>query len=254
MLVREAAGRGAQLVLMPENVVMIPSHGCSPNNESDTSGSDVACEVLKAFRLLAMELRLWLHCGTLMVRQTSKGLVANRTYVLRPDGATAAYYDKIHMFDVDLGNGEIYSESSVSIPGNQATVVCTPWGGLGLSVCYDLRFPQLYRALAQAGASFLAVPSAFTYKTGVAHWHVLLRARAIENGCYVFAPAQTGIYANSRLTYGHSLIVDPWGKILADAGEAPGLIVAEVDPGRVQLARNNIPSLRQDRPFSLAIS
>ncbi|MGH7033927.1 MAG: nitrilase-related carbon-nitrogen hydrolase, partial [Stellaceae bacterium] len=158
-------------------------------------------------------------------------------------------YDKIHMFDVDLPGGESYRESSAYRPGNRAVVAATPWGRLGLSVCYDLRFPHLYRALAQGGADFLAVPAAFTVPTGRAHWHVLLRARAIENGCFVLAPAQEGEHAEGRRTYGHSLIVAPWGEVLAEAQEGVGFITAEIDPGRIEEARRAVPSLRHDRPF-----
>ncbi|VBB68667.1 FIG147869: Carbon-nitrogen hydrolase / Aliphatic amidase AmiE [invertebrate metagenome] len=245
--VRVAKARGAHLVLMPEHVAMmawkrdeIIAGALSANNHT----------ALVTFRALAMELCLWLHCGTIIVLE-SDSVVVNRTYVLRPNGTIAAVYDKLHMFDVDLGDRTAYRESLTFLPGDRAVVAKTPWGGLGLSVCYDLRFPQLYRALAHGGASFFAVPAAFTRTTGVAHWHVLLRARAIENGCYIFAPAQTGTHVNNRQTYGHSLIIDPWGKILADAGDAPGLILAEVETARVQWARDIIPSLRHDRPFAL---
>jgi predicted amidohydrolase len=160
-----------------------------------------------------------------------------------------ARYDKIHMFDVDLPNGETYRESNGVRPGEQAVVAATPWGGLGLTICYDVRFGYLHRALAHAGAAMLTVPAAFTVPTGQAHWHVLLRARAIETGCYVFAPAQTGEHAEGRLTYGHSLIVSPWGEVLADAGEKPGFIVADVDLDAVHKARAMVPALRHDREF-----
>ncbi|KAF0138044.1 MAG: amidohydrolase [Rhodospirillaceae bacterium] len=246
-LVRTAKEQGARLVLMPENVAMMEWGRSSILAKAMPANSHAA---LTAFRTLAAEVGMWLHCGTLTIREND-GSVVNRTYVLRPDGGIAAIYDKIHMFDVVLGQGETYRESSTFLPGDRAVVVETPWGGLGLSVCYDVRFPQLYRALAHGGASFLAVPAAFASTTGSAHWHVLLRARAIENGCYVFAPAQTGTHANNRQTYGHSLIIDPWGEVLADAGEAPGLIVTEIDPARIQWAREKIPSLRHDRPFAL---
>jgi predicted amidohydrolase len=160
-----------------------------------------------------------------------------------------ARYDKIHMFDVDLANGETYRESNGVRPGEQAVVAQTPWGGLGLTICYDVRFGYLHRALAHAGASLIAVPAAFTVPTGQAHWHVLLRARAIETGCFVFAPAQTGEHAEGRKTYGHSLIISPWGEILADAGEDVGFIISEIDMEQVQKARGMVPSLRHDREF-----
>ncbi|KAF0110816.1 MAG: bifunctional nitrilase/cyanide hydratase/apolipoprotein N-acyltransferase [Rhodospirillaceae bacterium] len=246
-LVRVARDRGAQLVLLPENVAMMEEGRDTVLAQAMPAARHVA---LEAFCALAAELHLWLHCGTLAVRE-SEGRVANRSYLVRPDGTIAAFYDKIHMFDANLGDGRNYRESSTFLPGSRAVVAATPWGGLGLSVCYDVRFPQLYRALAHGGASFLAVPAAFTRATGAAHWHVLLRARAIENGCYVFAPAQTGIHANHRETYGHALIIDPWGTVLADAGEAPGVILAEIDPACVHQVREKLPSLRHDRPFAL---
>lgn len=246
-MTRAARARGADLVLMPENVAVME---WGRRNVLAQAMPEDRHAALAAFRDLARETRAWLHCGSLTVL-VGEGRAANRTYVLRPDGEVAATYDKIHMFDVDLGNGESYRESATFAPGDRAVVADTPWGGLGLSICYDLRFPHLYRALAHGDASFLAVPAAFTRTTGQAHWHVLLRARAIETGCYVFAPAQTGIHANDRQTYGHALIVDPWGEVLADAGEAPGLIVAEIDPARVADARAKLPSLRHDRPFAM---
>jgi predicted amidohydrolase len=166
-----------------------------------------------------------------------------------PAGEIVARYDKIHLFDVDLNENESYRESARIAPGGQAIVAATPWGGLGMTVCYDLRFPHLYRSLAKRGADFLSVPAAFTRVTGRAHWHVLQRARAIENGCYVFAPAQCGDHAEGRRTYGHSLIVDPWGEVLADGGEEVGFILAEVDSALVTEVRRKIPSLSHDRPF-----
>jgi predicted amidohydrolase len=169
-----------------------------------------------------------------------------------PEGEVRARYDKIHLFDVDLAGGESYRESAVVAPGQEAVVAGTPFGGVGLSVCYDLRFPQLYRALAKAGASVLLVPAAFTRTTGRAHWHVLLRARAIENGCFVVAASQCGEAPNGRLArYGHSLVVGPWGEVLADAGERPGHVLAKLDLGRVKEARSMIPALRHDRPFDV---
>ena len=159
-------------------------------------------------------------------------------------------YDKIHLFDVDLADGESYRESATIAAGDRAITADLPWGKLGLSICYDLRFPHLYRALAQAGADFLAVPAAFTKTTGEAHWHVLLRARAIESGCYVIAPCQTGTHPGGGACYGHSLLVDPWGRILADGGEATGIVLGEIDPAEVTRARGMIPSLQHDRPFA----
>jgi predicted amidohydrolase len=205
---------------------------------------------LAMFRELAARLGLYIHVGSLAIK-VSPDKAANRSFLIDPKGAIAARYDKIHMFDVDLANGESYRESHSYRPGELAVVRDLPWGRLGLSVCYDLRFPALYRALAEAGASFLAIPSAFTKQTGEAHWHVLMRARAIENGCFVLAAAQGGQHENGRETYGHSLIVDPWGKVLAEGGTEPGVILADVDPAEVAKARSRIPSLEHGRRFEI---
>ena len=186
--------------------------------------------------------------GSLAVRLPD-GRVANRSVLFDKEGRVAARYDKIHLFDVDLGNGESYRESATIAPGDRAVIAKTPWGPIGLTVCYDLRFPHLYRTLAQRGANFIAIPAAFTRTTGQAHWHVLQRARAIETGCYVFAPGQCGTHAEDRQTYGHSLIVDPWGAVLADGGEQVGIITARIDPAQVAAARRKIPALTHDRPF-----
>ena len=184
---------------------------------------------LATFRELARKLSIHLHIGSLAVKATADK-AANRGFLIDPRGEIVARYDKIHMFDVDLANGESYRESRSYRPGELAVLHDLPWGRLGLTVCYDLRFPALYRALAEAGASFLAIPSAFTRQTGEAHWHVLMRARAIENGCYVFAAAQGGKHENGRETFGHSLVVDPWGRIVAEGGTEPGVVMAEIDP------------------------
>ena len=190
----------------------------------------------------------WLLIGSLSIA-VEGGKVANRSLLVDPTGNIVARYDKIHLFDVDLGETESYRESATIAPGDRAVLAETPWGPLGMTVCYDLRFPQLYRTLAQRGALFLSIPAAFTRTTGRAHWHILQRARAIENGAFVFAPAQCGTHAEGRETYGHSLIVDPWGAVLADGGEEPGIVFAEIDPAAVASARNRIPSLRHDRRF-----
>lgn len=246
-LTRQARAEGAHMVFMPENVTMMEWGRANivgkARSEADHPG-------LAAFRALAEDLGIWLHCGTLSILLPN-GMIANRTYVVSPDGAIAARYDKIHMFDVDLGNGESYRESATFQPGQQAVTVDLPWGRLGLSVCYDIRFPHLYRALAKAGAAFLTIPAAFTRVTGQAHWHVLQRARAIETGCYVLSPAQTGTHANNRQTFGHAVIIDPWGEVLADAGEEPGFILADIDPAKVAEVRGKVPSLSHDRPFGL---
>jgi predicted amidohydrolase len=205
---------------------------------------------LATLRELAQKLAIIIHIGSLAIK-VSPEKAANRSFVIDRNGNIAARYDKIHMFDVDLAGGESYRESSNYRAGDLAVVADLPWGRLGLSVCYDLRFPALYRALAEAGASFLAIPSAFTKQTGEAHWHVLMRARAIENGCYVFAAAQGGRHENGRDTYGHSLVVDPWGKIVAEGGIEPGVILAEIDPAAVAAARSKVPSLNHGRRFEL---
>jgi len=176
---------------------------------------------------------------------------ANRAFLIDPNGEIIARYDKIHMFDVNLANGESYRESNNYQPGDTAALADLPWGRLGLTICYDMRFPSLYRALSESGASFLTMPSALTKPTGEAHWHVLLRSRAIENGAFVFAAAQGGVHESKRVTYGHSLIVDPWGEILAEGGVDPGVIVAEIDPAKVADARTKIPSLQHGRRFSV---
>ncbi len=247
-LIENAVESGAQLVLMPENVTMM-EWGRRAITEKARQESDH--EGLEAFRALAQKHSIWLHCGSLTIK-LEDGRVANRTYVLNPDGEIAAQYDKIHMFDVDLGNGERYAESSTFAPGDQAAVVDLPWCRLGLTICYDLRFPSLFRNLAQSGADIITVPAAFTRPTGEAHWHVLLRARAIETGAYVLAPAQTGTHPNDRKTYGHALIVDPWGQILADAGTEPGVILADIDPSVSAKTRQKMPSLGHDRSFTPA--
>lgn len=245
-LVRQARAEGADLVLMPENVSMME---WGRENVLAKAMPESEHTALAAFRALAQETGLWLHCGSLAVALPS-GKVANRTYMLNPAGEIVARYDKIHMFDVDLGEGEVYRESATFEPGDRAVVVDLPWGGLGLTICYDLRFPHLFRTLAQNGARFLTVPAAFTRPTGLAHWEVLLRARAIETGCWVFAPAQTGEHTG-RQTWGHALIIAPWGEVVADAGESPGIIHADVDTAAVDSARRKVPSLSHDRPFTL---
>ncbi len=245
-LVREAAAGGAGLVLTPEMTSLIEMNGATLLANTASQEDDVA---LKAFRALAADLEVWLSIGSLAIRVGSDTL-ANRSFLIGPDGAVAAQCDKIHMFDVTLPGGESYCESKRYEPGVRAVVADLPWGRIGLSVCYDLRFPALYRTLAQAGAIFLTVPSAFTVQTGKAHWEVLLRARAIETGCYVFAAAQEGEHEAGRTTYGHSLIVDPWGEVLSDGGLGEGVTYASIDPGRATAARARIPALQHDRAFA----
>jgi predicted amidohydrolase len=244
-LVRQARAAGADFILLPENVSMLEPVSRLLKQKAEREESHPA---LAAFRDLARETGAWLLIGSLAIK-VEDDRVANRSLLVDPQGTIVARYDKIHMFDVDLGPGQSYRESATIAPGASAVLAPMPWGSLGLSVCYDLRFPHLYRRLAQRGAAYLSVPSAFTRTTGRAHWHILLRARAIENGAYVFAPAQCGTHAEGRETFGHSLIVDPWGTVLADGGEEPGFILAEVDPEQVAAARRRVPSLAHDRPF-----
>jgi predicted amidohydrolase len=246
-LIEEAKRRGAAYVQTPEmtNIMEVKRERLFATivpEEEDAS--------LATFRELAGRLGIYLHIGSLAIKALPDK-AANRSFLIDPHGAIVARYDKIHMFDVDLANGESYRESNSYQPGETAVVSDLPWGRLGLSICYDLRFPNLYRALAEAGASFLTVPSAFTRQTGEAHWQTLLRARAIENGCFVLAAAQGGAHENGRETFGHSLIVDPWGRVLAEGNTEPGVIVAEIDPAAVAAARARIPSLQHGRRFEI---
>jgi predicted amidohydrolase len=245
--IEEAKAAGADYVQTPEMTNILAAKreqlfATVVEEEKDPS--------LAAFRELARRLKLTLHVGSLAIRLTHDR-AANRGFLIDPQGGIAARYDKIHMFDVDLANGESYRESNNYKPGESAVLADLPWGRLGLTICYDLRFPALYRALAEAGASFLAIPSSFTKQTGEAHWHVLMRARAIENGCFVLAAAQGGKHENGRETYGHSLIIDPWGRVLAEGGTEPGVIMAEIDPAQVAVARGRIPSLQHGRRFEV---
>lgn len=244
-LIRRARDQGAEFISTPENTnLMAPDGGA----KLELSFSEERDPSLPAFRALAEELGAWILIGSLAIK-VSEEKTANRSYLLDPRGKIAARYSKIHLFDVDLPSGETYRESSTVAGGTEAIGADLAWGRLGMTICYDVRFPQLYRELAKTGSIFFSVPSAFTETTGSAHWHVLLRARAIENGAFIFAAAQGGKHANGRKTFGHSLIVAPWGEILAEAGKDPGIIVAEIDTERVSEARARIPSLRHDRPF-----
>jgi predicted amidohydrolase len=248
-LIRQAAGQGADYVLTPEVTNMIQSNRKAMFENLASEEDDLS---LKAYRALATELKIHLHIGSLALRASPERAV-NRSFLIGPDGLVIASYDKIHMFDIDLPGGESYRESANYQPGETAVIADLPWGRIGLTICYDLRFPALYRALAEAGASFLTVPSAFTVRTGEAHWHTLLRARAIENGCFVFAAAQAGTHESKRQSYGHSLIVDPWGEVLAEGGATEtGVFMAKIDPAKVETARKTVPSLQHGRRFSLA--
>jgi deaminated glutathione amidase len=253
-LVRQARDGGADFVLTPENTGLTEPVG---KLRREKARDEVNHPVLAALREVTQETGVWMLIGSLAVDLSrepgiaeAERRLANRSYLIDPNGAIVARYDKIHMFDVDLAGGESYRESNAFRPGDHTVLAQTPWGVLGMTVCYDLRFPHLYRALAHAGADFLAIPSAFTVPTGRAHWHVLLRARAIENGCFVFAPAQWGEHAEGRRTYGHSLIVDPWGEVMADGEEGVGIISARIEVAAIAKARRMVPSLGHDRPFT----
>jgi deaminated glutathione amidase len=247
-LIGEAKERGADYVLTPEmtNILEVKRERLFATIAPEESDASLA-----AFCELARKLGIFVHIGSLAIKLSAEK-AANRSFLIDGKGDIVARYDKIHMFDVDLANGESYRESRSYRPGDIAVAVDLPWGRLGLTVCYDLRFPALYRALAEAGCSFLAIPSAFTKQTGEAHWHVLNRARAIENGAFVLAAAQGGTHENGRETFGHSLVVDPWGRILAEAGTEPGVILARIDPAEVTAARARIPSLQHGRRFEVA--
>jgi deaminated glutathione amidase len=245
--IQEAAEAGARFVATPENTCLMAPDGGAKLALSHEEGRDPA---VPAFAEAARRHQIWLLVGSLAVK-VSATKTANRSMLFDDQGRLVAQYDKIHLFDVDLPSGETYRESNSVAPGAQAIVAETPFGRLGLSICYDLRFPHLYRALAQAGATLLTVPSAFTQTTGAAHWHVLLRARAIETGSFVIAPAQGGRHANGRQTYGHSLIIDPWGRILAEGGVDPGVVMADLDLEEVGRVRGRLPSLAHDRPYRL---
>jgi predicted amidohydrolase len=249
-LIRRAAAAGADYVQTPENTAIME---LEPELLLAALDAEEQAAPLARLKALAEELGIWLHVGSLAIKVPS-GKVANRSYVVGPDGTVAARYDKLHLFDVDLAGGESYRESRNYDPGGTAVVVDLPWGRLGLTICYDLRFPALYRALATAGAEFIAVPAAFTRQTGEAHWHVLLRARAIETGSFILAASQGGLHENGRSTYGHSLIVSPWGEILAEGGEEPGVIFADLDLAICAEARARIPALQHGRDFTVEIA
>lgn len=246
--IRRAAEGGADYVQTPENTSLMElSTRALFAKTLPEDGNPALARVTG----LAGELRLWLHIGSMAIK-LSDTKVANRSFLISPEGNVVARYDKIHMFDVDLPGGESYRESKNYQPGEKAVLADLPWGRIGLTTCYDLRFPALYRTLAQAGACFITVPSAFTKQTGEAHWHVLLRARAIETGCFIFAAAQGGDHEMGRSTYGHSLMISPWGEILGEAGSDPEVIFADINPAQVADARARIPSLLHDREFDLS--
>lgn len=248
-LVREAASRGAHYVQTPEMTSLVERSRPDLFAKIDPAQRDIT---LAALRETARELGVMIHLGSIAVRNGDK--VANRAFVIGADGEIVASYDKLHLYDVDLPNGESWRESATYTGGAEALVVATPWAPLGVTICYDVRFPALYRALAEAGAAVLSAPACFTKQTGEAHWHVLQRARAIETGSFMISAAQGGTHEDGRQTFGHSVIVDPWGRVLADAdGDAPGVVLAEIDLSLVADARQRIPALRHQRPFAVRV-
>lgn len=244
-LIREAAGQGAELIATPEMTTLLDRKPGAAWEKSTTEEADPG---LKAFSALAAELNITLLIGSIAVR-VADGKCANRSFLIGPDGKVLARYDKIHMFDVQLNAGNIYRESDSFAAGGEAVIAKLPAGQLGMTVCYDVRFPDLYRQLALGGAKIISVPAAFTRITGEAHWHILLRSRAIETGCFIIAPAQGGRHEDGRETYGHSLIIDPWGEVLAEGGVDPGVITATLDLSKVDEVRGKIPSLKHVRDF-----
>ena len=248
-LVRRAAKGGAQYVQTPENTGIM---GLKPELVLAAAESEGKSAPLAWARALARELGIWLHIGSIAIK-LDPSRVANRSYLLDPKGSVTARYDKLHMFDVDLAGGESYRESQYFRPGAKAVLADLPFGRFGLSICYDLRFASLYRALAAAGAELIAIPAAFTKQTGEAHWHVLTRARAIETGAFVLAATQGGLHENGRSTFGHSIVVSPWGEVLAEAGEEPGVIFADIDLAASDEARARIPAIKHGREFEIEI-
>ncbi len=250
-LMDRAVGQGAEFVLTPEVTNCVSGSREHQRTVLNTQEND---PVLAQLAARAADAGVWLLIGSLALKADDPdGRFANRSFLIGPDGAIRAQYDKIHMFDVDVTPEETYRESDGFRPGTRAVLAETPWGRLGMTVCYDVRFPHLYRRLAQAGATLLTVPAAFSHVTGAAHWETLLRARAIENGCFVLAPAQTGTHAastgRSRKTHGHSMVIAPWGEVLANGGTDHGIVMVDLDPSKVAQARDRVPSLRHDREF-----
>lgn len=248
-LIRAATGQGAAFICTPEMTNILEPDRPRLRSLVKAEAED---DSVAAFTALARELRIWLNIGSLALKGPGEKL-ANRSLLIAPDGSIAARYDKIHLFDVDLPTGESLRESHAYQGGTAAVLAETPLCPIGLTICYDMRFPHLYRALAQAGAKLFTVPSAFTVPTGQAHWHVLLRARAIETGSFVLAAAQGGQHESGRETYGHSLIVSPWGEVLAEAGTEPGIVMADLDLALADVARTRIPALAHDRLMDLTV-
>ena len=242
----DAVTGGAEFIALPETVGLIEPVNAQIPAATYSEADDIG---LAAFRARAREHGVTILVGSQLILEEAS--IFNRCFLLDTAGEIQARYDKLHMFDIELQNGEAYRESDAISPGGKAVIVETSLGKLGLTICYDLRFGALYRALAQAGAQFITIPAAFTQTTGKAHWHTLVRARAIETGAFIIAPNQCGHHADQRYSFGHSLIIDPWGEILADGGPEPGVIYADIDLDRVQKARGRIPSLQNERPFTL---
>jgi predicted amidohydrolase len=251
---RAAREAGAAFIMTPENTGLI---GANRDDTLAKAQTEEAHAMLAACRASARETGAWFLLGSIHVRVPGEEQIRNRSYLIDSSGGIVASYDKIHMFDVELSGvgGQSYRESSTFKPGERSVLALTPWGVLGMTICYDLRFPYLYRDLAHAGATMLSIPSSFTVPTGQAHWHALMRARAIETGCFVFAPAQVGTHKGSgRKTYGQSIAVAPWGEVLADAGgEKVGFVVAEIDLAKVAEARKMVPSLQHDRKYAAPV-
>jgi predicted amidohydrolase len=247
-MIRKAATAGAQYIQTPEVTAVIET---DRKRMPEVIQPEEGNRAIEAFGALARDLGVWLHIGSMAVA-TDGPRYANRAFLFSPDGRIAARYDKIHMFDVEIGDGQTYQESKRYAPGEKAVLLDLPWARLGLTICYDMRFPALYRALAKAGAEVIAVPSSFTVPTGKAHWHALLRARAIESQCFILAAAQAGHHECGRDTYGHSIAISPWGEILSEAdGETTGFITAKIDLEAVKEARRRVPSLQNGRPFEV---
>ena len=249
--VHDAKAGGAAILFTPEMSNMLDRNRARAAQNIRSEADD---SVLAAIQDAAARANIWVQLGSLAVKgEGAAEKWRNRAFVIAPDGSIAARYDKIHLFDVDLASGESWRESSVYEGGDRAVAVQGPGAVLGLSICYDIRFPAVYAALSSAGADIVAVPSAFTVPTGAAHWHVLLRARAIESACFVVAAAQTGNHADGRSTFGHSLVVDPWGEILLDMGEAPGLGFADLPMERIEEVRGRVPVVANRRPVTEAV-
>ncbi len=249
---RLARDAGVDFIMTPENTGLI---GINREDTLAKAQTEETHGMLAACRAAARETGAWFLLGSIHVRVEGEEQIRNRSYLIDSAGGIVASYDKIHMFDVRLAGGENYRESFTFKPGERSVLAETPWGVLGMTICYDLRFPYLYRDLAHAGAAMLSIPSSFTVPTGQAHWHAILRSRAIETGCYVFAPAQVGTHKGSnRKTYGHSIVVSPWGEVLADAGsEKAGFVTADIDLAKVEEARRMVPSLQHDRTYTAPV-